>query len=97
MVRMVAAGRADFVLAPFSSAPDLSLHAEGLTLLPLPGVKVGLSGSRHFVLAAQHPAFAAFGRRLDEGIQRLHADGRLRQAYQDSGFFSPAVRQWRRL
>lgn len=97
MVRMLAARRADLVLAPFSSSPGLAIHAEGVTLVPLPGLKVGLSGSRHFVLSAQHPEFAAFSQRLDEGIRRLHADGRLRQAYQDSGFYSPAVRQWQRL
>ncbi len=97
MVRMLAAGRADLVLAPFSAAPRMALQAEGVTLLPLRGLKVGLPGSRHFVLAAQHPAFAALAPRLDEGIQRLRADGRLRQAYQDSGFFHPAVRTWQRL
>jgi hypothetical protein len=97
MVRMLAARRADLVLAPFSSKPDLAIHAEGVTLLPIPGIKVALPGSRHFVMAAQHAMFSAFRDSLDAGIAARRADGRLRRAYEDSGFFSARARKWRLL
>ncbi len=95
MVRMLAAGRADLVLAPFSARQDLAIHVEGIALLPVPGVKVGLSGSRHFVLSAGHPQRAALAQRLDATLRRWRDEGRLRRAYTTAGLFNPAVQGWR--
>lgn len=97
MVRMVAAGRAQLLLAPFQPHADLALYADGLRLLPLPGIKVGLPGSRHLLLSTRHPAHAELAPALDAGIAELHDSGLLRRAYAECGFFNPRVADWRRL
>ena len=51
MARMVLAGRADITLAPFQNSPDLSLDVHGQKLVPIPGVKVSIKGSRFCALS----------------------------------------------
>lgn len=94
MPRMLVNGRADFVLAPFQSTPDLSLRFEDITLVPIPGIKVQLRGTRHFLLSARHPGAADLKKRLDLGLERLRRSGALRRAYTESGFFNPSVANW---
>ncbi|NHW17285.1 hypothetical protein, partial [Escherichia coli] len=55
MPKMVAAGRADFLLAPFQATPDLSLQVGNVRLLPIPGVKIGMQGTRHYLISKVHP------------------------------------------
>lgn len=94
MPRMLVNGRADFVLAPFQSTADLSLHFEGITLVPVPGLKVQLRGTRHFLLSALPAGAAELKKRLDLGLERLRRQGVLRRAYAESGFFNPSVANW---
>jgi hypothetical protein len=96
MPRMVAAGRADVLLAPFQSTPDLSLVVDGITLVPIPGLAVALAGSRHFA-TAHTPAGARAAAALAIGVPKLRADGVVLRAYQQSGFYNPAVIGWKRI
>lgn len=97
MLRMLAAGRADLVLAPFQPGVDMQLQAEGLQLLPLRGLKLQLAVSRHFAVSRRHRQGEAFLARLDAGLRRLRRSGMLRRAYTECGFFLPQVAGWRRL
>ncbi len=97
MPKMVAAGRADFLLAPFQASEDLSLQVAGVRLIPIPGLKIGMQGTRHFLISAKHPQGLDLKSRLDAGLQTLIQQGRVRKAYVQSGFFNPKVQQWRRL
>lgn len=94
MPRMLANDRADFLLAPFQATPDLSLRVGDYSLLPIPGIKVALRGSRHYLLSARHPDAAALKARLDLGLERLRRLGVLRRAYAESGFFNASVAHW---
>lgn len=94
MPRMLASGRADFVLAPFQPTPDLSLRFGEFTLLPIPGLKVRLRGTRHYLISARHPGAEELRLRLDAGLARLRSQGLLRRAYVESGFINPAVADW---
>lgn len=97
MPRMLRAGRADVLLAPFQPTPDLALVVDGITLLPVPGLKVALRGTRHYLLAKRHPAATRWAEALGRGLKLLQEQGAVRRAYQESGFFSSAVTGWRLL
>jgi len=94
MVRMLAAGRADIALAPFQQTPDMSITVSGIRLVPIPGIKVALSGSRHWPVSRKHPDGQAFYQALEKGLAQLEERGTIRQAYTDCGFFHPAIANW---
>lgn len=94
MPRMLASGRADFVLAPFQPTPDLALEVGGVRLVPIPGLKVALQGTRHYLLSAQHEGAPELKQRLDAGLASLHARGLVRRAYVGAGFINAAVAAW---
>lgn len=97
MPRMVAKGRADLLLAPFQPTPDLSLAVEGVRLVPIPRLKIGLAGTRHFIVSRRHPLGGALLQALNTGLAQLRRKGVVRQAYVQSGFFNPKVADWTRL
>lgn len=94
MVLMIHQGNADAVLAPFQATADWSLTAFDQQLLPVPGVKVALRGSRHFAVAVQYPGGNALLTALNTGLASLLKDGTVQRAYQQSGFINPLVAQW---
>ena len=94
MVRMLAAQRADLTLAPFQIGAEMAIKAEGITLIPVPGVKVKLQGSRHWAVSKAHPEGAAFFTALERGIVALDAAGIIDQAYRECGFFNTRIRHW---
>lgn len=97
MVRMLAAGRADITLAPFQQTPDMGITVNGIKLVPIPGVKVALAGSRHWPISRKHPDGQAFHQALEKGLAQLEERGTIRQAYGDCGFFHPGIADWRLL
>lgn len=94
MYSMVLSGRADVLLAPFSAAEDMSLVYYTDAFIPVPGIKVALAGSRHWVVSRAHPDSEAIYAALERGLKQLRAKGLVIQAYRDSGFFHPQVRDW---
>lgn len=94
MVRMVVAKRADITLAPFQPNPNMSLLAGSLELVPIPGVKVGLPGTRHWAISPKHPYTEAIEAALKRGIPILQANNTVRRAYEEAGFFHPTVKNW---
>lgn len=89
--------RADFVLAPFQASPDISFKTDTIVLKPVPGIQVSLAGSRHFLLSKDAENAAALEQKLNHGLQELEKNGRIRQAYRESGFEDPRTLTWRRL
>ncbi|MGE4293901.1 MAG: hypothetical protein AB7E32_17040, partial [Desulfovibrio sp.] len=94
ILRVLALGRADYTLAPFSNAPGLALETPELRLLPIPGFKIALSGSRHIAVSALLPRGRTVLQALDRGLEVLREQGVLEQAYRECGFYNPAVRNW---
>lgn len=97
MPRMVAGGRADVLLAPFQPSADLALEVGGVRLLPIPGLKIGMRGTRHYLVSARHPQGEALRTALDAGLAQLRRQGVLRRAYEQSGFINIATEHWLRL
>lgn len=88
MVRMVAAGRADFLLAPLPGDGGGDITLDGVRLVPVTGTCLALAGSRHLALA-RNPEGDRLRAALDRGLARLRNEGLLRRAYTQSGFLQP--------
>lgn len=97
MARMIEAGRADITLAPFQSTPGMTIAVNDVTLYPIKGVTVAISGSRHWAISRKHPSGEAFHKALERGLEELESKGIIEQAYRECGFFHPGVAQWKRL
>ncbi len=94
MPAMVAAGRADFLLAPFQPNADMSLTVGSVRLVPVPGLKVRLAGTRHVPLSRHAPQFERVHASLELGLRQMRARGVIRRAYTESGFFNARVSGW---
>ncbi len=94
MVEAVMAGEADFLLAPFQPTEGMVLPVEEGELVPIPGLKLGLVGSRHLAVSRAHPDSNLFNAALQLGLLRLKAEGVVEQAYTDAGFYHPEVADW---
>ncbi|WP_323815988.1 hypothetical protein [Cellvibrio sp. NN19] len=95
IVRMVVADRADITLAPFQSNSDMKVHLDNLELVPIPGVKVSLPGSRHWPISKKHPRGEEIYTALEKGIRLLEEKNIIQRAYEECGFFHPAVKEWK--
>jgi hypothetical protein len=89
--------RADFTLAEFASTADMSVTLDGIKLVPVPGCKVALSGSRSWIIARNSPHAKALAAALKHGMQVLRDEGRIERAFMESGFFHPQATRWKRL
>lgn len=94
MVRMVNAQRADFTLAPFQPTDDKRISLEGMELIPINGLKVAITGTRHWPVSRRHPRGQEFYEALQKGISLMKQRGIIRKAYEESGFFHPTVQEW---
>lgn len=92
---LINAGRADFTLLEFSSAPGMVRDLEGIGLYPMPGVKVILPASQHFMISRRLPDAEKIVAALDSGITALHANGFIHQCLINSGIIHEQVRDWR--
>ncbi len=96
MPRMVQQGRADLLLAPFQATPDLSLTVEGIRLVPVPGIKLRMRGTRHFLISGTHALGPRLRAQINAGLAQLRQQGLIHRAYEQSGFFNARVASWTR-
>jgi hypothetical protein len=89
--------RADFTLVEFAATADMSVTSDGIKLVPVPGCKVALSGSRSWIIAKKSPHAKALADALKRGLQTLRDEGRIERAFMESGFFHPKATRWKRL
>lgn len=96
-VAAVRSGEVSFLIAPFQSGDDMMLELDGKMLAPVPGIKLGLAGSRHMAVSRQHAEGAFFNSALQLGLLRLKERGVVNQAYIEVGFLQPQVADWYRI
>ncbi|GGY82017.1 hypothetical protein GCM10011613_28400 [Cellvibrio zantedeschiae] len=94
IARMIEAGRADITLAPFQTTPQMTIAVDDVTLYPIKGVKVAISGSRHWPISRKHPYGEEFFQALERGLALLESKGTIARAYRECGFFHPDVGPW---
>ncbi len=89
--------RGDFTLLEFAATPDMSVVHDNVKLIPVPGCKVSLPGSRSWVVSRRSPYADVLADALERGLQTLRSEGRVARAYRESGFLHPRVADWKRL
>jgi hypothetical protein len=94
MVEFVADDRADFLLAPFQPGPEMELVVGDVRMLPIPGYKIALDGSRHYAVTNVQHYSKDLRVAIDQGLRELGKIGRIEAAYRQSGFFHPDVADW---
>jgi hypothetical protein len=94
---MIRQRRADFTLLEFAATSDLSVTNHGVKLVPVPNCKIALPESRSWLIAANSPHAAALSEALEAGIKHLRSEGRIRRAFEQSGFFNARTARWHRL
>lgn len=94
MFKMVNAGRGDYVLSTFSASEDMSQKEQGITLVPVPGLKVGLEGSTHFLINQYYPDAMIVYQALQKGLKKLRQQGTIERAYRESGFYLEQTQSW---
>lgn len=95
MIKMVAEGRGDFALLEFPPQKDLGLTLFGISLIPVPGLKVGIKNSRHFVVSKRHPDGRKIFMALEQGLQILKKQGRIDRYMREVGFYNQWVKDWK--
>lgn len=94
---MIEKSRADFTLQEFSAKPDLSIEANGVRLIPIPGLKVAINDNRSWYINKDLPHSKEVFAALEKGLKTLRTEGRFEKAYKESGFISTTTANWKRL
>jgi len=95
MFKLVEGGRVDTTLQSFSGTPDMSIVESGVTLYPIEGVKVLLSGTRHFVVSKVNPDGKAVFEALQRGLAILKKSNEINRALTETGFFNEKTKTWK--
>lgn len=90
---MLHEGRADLGL--YEHATISKNMPEGLTIVP--GITVGLRGTRHFMVSKLHPMGQSLFEAIQKGIKILKNRGAFRKAYAECGFFAKEIESWNRI
>ncbi|WP_151055850.1 MULTISPECIES: hypothetical protein [unclassified Cellvibrio] len=94
IARMINAGRVDFTLSPVANNPGKEIQVDNIKLVPIEGIKIAISGSRHWPVSKKHPLAAEFYRALSLGVAQLRRTGTIERAYRECGFFHPELESW---
>src|SRR5690606_3497774 len=74
--------------------PDMKIELNGMELVPIEGLKVAITGTRHWPVSRRHPRGQEFYDALQKGITLMKQRGIIRKAYEESGIFHPEVGAW---
>ncbi|EQC45980.1 hypothetical protein [Bacteriovorax sp. Seq25_V] len=94
MMYMLKHGRADFLLLEFTSNDDLSREEYGVAIAPVSNIKIGLKGSRHFIVNKKHKESEFIYNALERGLKVLRDKGEIAKALRESGFQNKKTTNW---
>ncbi len=95
MFKMLKAGRADWIPLGFQNPPDMSINHKGVRLVPVPGIKIAMVESRHFVLSRRHPQGQMVYDAMEKGMKVMREQGLMKQILSQTGVTCPAVKDWK--
>jgi hypothetical protein len=95
MFLMINSDRTDFLMTSFSSFKDMKQTKKNITLLPVKGIKVILSGARSFVVNKKDPNAKLIFVAIQKGLKILKQKGRIKQYFQVTGFINPKIKNWK--
>jgi hypothetical protein len=97
LIKMILAGRADWIPMEASNQPGLERIMEGHRFIPVPGVRFSLIESRHFMVSRRHPDGEAVFNALQAGLRELRRQGFIRAMLDATGFRETDRLGWKTL
>ncbi len=94
LFKMLKAGRADWIPMGFRNPPDMSIIRNGIKIVPVPGIKICLVESRHFLISQRHPHGKLIYDALEKGLAVMRKQGTLKKLLKQGGYTCPAARNW---
>lgn len=94
LFRMLYAKRVDFTFLEFPHNENQTFELNGKTLSCVQGVKVLIPEARAFVVSEKAPEASALFNALNEGIEKLQSQGRIRAMYMQYGIVNAQVEDW---
>lgn len=92
--KMVGADRAQFTLWSFNALPNFETTVDGVTLVPLPGVKIYMHGERRLAVSRAAANGLDVFNALNKGIEILRANGTIARAWRESGYINKRTESW---
>ena len=97
IVKMIKAGRSDFMLAPFQSTADMALERGNIQLYPVAGIKLNMPRQRRWLFSLKDAAGERAWNCVERGITQLKADDEINAAYRSAGVINTKVNDWKLL
>lgn len=94
VLKMINANRAEATLASFPPSRDLVRYNKIVNLVPIPNVKVSISGTRHWIVSRKSQHAQKLKARLDEMVPKFRKKKEFFKAYMQSGFFNERTVPW---
>ena len=95
MYHLIGEGRVDFTLLEFSPQPGMMRELDGQKLLPVPGVKMALPASQHFMVSTRDARASEIIAAVNRGLRVLRENGVLTQCLRQGGLINPATENWK--
>lgn len=93
MVKSVVKQRVDFTPISFKRG-DLTYRKKGYELVPIPGIKILLPDSYHFMISKKYPHSINLQQSINHGLKVLRKEGLIKRYYTESGLYNPLVEHW---
>lgn len=85
----------DFTIQEFANTPDLVYEFPKGRLVPVPGIKIALDASRHFMVSKKHKDGKSVFEALEKGLKVLREDGKIDRFLTEAGFYRKEVADWK--
>lgn len=86
--------RAQFTLWTFNTNPNFEVTLNGLTMAPIPDVKIYLHGERSLAVSRAATNGSEVFEALNKGIEAMRSNGTLARAWRESGFINKRTETW---
>ncbi len=95
MLNQVLFRNVDFTIQEFSNSSDLAYETKNGRLIPVPGIKLALDGSRHIMVSKKHAEGQKVFIALEKGLKILKENGTIDRFLEEAGFYNRKVSDWR--
>ena len=95
MFSLVLYRNVDFTIQEFANTSDLAYTFQGKRLIPVPGIKLVLDGSRHFLVSKKHKNGKKVYQALEKGLKILREKGTVQRYLTESGFYRKELESWK--
>ncbi len=97
-LKMLTAGRIDFTMLEATQLEDKKKTAlQQVNLGVVPGIKIGLAGSRHYMISKKYPQGKQLFEHLEKGLKILRQRGAIKKALIEVGFYNEKISDWQKI